>query len=154
MTRVVQDSERPWLPIDDENFMKIVAVDEKNHQVILMVKFAPHAVYPKHLHHAGAIAYTLEGEWEYEEGVLGEGAWAIEPPGTDHLPVVSGKGATILAVLSSADERFVEIPMPDGSTFVQDLAYFKKLYDMTPEEAAAQHAIGVQMTKSEGAAAG
>ncbi len=147
MTRVLKDDDRPWLPLDGdgENFMKIVSVDEQQKQVVLIVKFGPNAVYPQHLHHAGAVAYTLEGEWEYEEGVLPVGSWALEPPGTEHTPIVSGKGAKILAVLTSADDRFVEVPLPDGSVLKQDLEYFKHLYSLTPEEAAAQHATGIKM---------
>jgi quercetin dioxygenase-like cupin family protein len=148
MTRVVQDSDRPWLPLggEGENFMKIISVDETQRQVVLLVKFGPHAVYPQHLHLAGAVAYTIDGQWEYEEGVLGKGAWALEPPGTDHLPIISEKGATILAILTSKDDQFVEVPLPDGSRMRQDLAYFKRLYAMTPEEAARENASGIQMT--------
>ncbi len=155
MTRVLQADDRPWLPMDGEgeNYMKIVNVDEVNKQVTMIVKFAPNAIYPSHLHRAGAVAYTLEGEWEYEEGTLPVGSWAFEPPGTEHLPVVSEKGATILAVLTSADDRFVEVPLPDGGVLVQDLAYFKRLYNMTPEQAAAEHAIGVTMTSKDSQAA-
>ena len=151
MTRVIQDTDRPWLPLggEGENYMKIVAVDEQQKQVILIVKFGPHAVYPKHLHHAGAIAYTIEGEWEYEEGVLPKGAWAVEPPGTEHTPVVSKHGATILAVLTSSDDQYVSIPAPDGTVIQQDFAYFKRLSQMTPEQALAEQATGVEMTRSE-----
>lgn len=153
MTRVLSDADRPWLPIDPsgENFMKIVSVDEERHQVVLIVKFAPNAVYPKHLHRAGAIAYTIDGEWEYEEGVLAKGAWAIEPPGTDHTPLVSDQGATILAVLTSEDDQFVEVPLDDGTKIVQDLDYFKRLYAMTPEDAAREVGIQIPMSKREDA---
>lgn len=147
MTRVLQDSDRPWLPLGGEgqNFMKIISVDDKQHQVVLVVKFGPHAVYPKHLHLAGAIAYTIDGQWEYEEGTLGKGAWALEPPGTEHLPIISEKGATILAILTSKDDQFVEVELPDGTVMKQDFAYFKRLYEMTPEEAARENASGIKM---------
>ena len=149
MTRVLSDSDRPWLPIDSsgENFMKIVSVDESRNQVVLIVKFAPNSIYPKHLHHAGAVAYTIEGEWEYEEGVLDKGAWAIEPPGTDHTPLISDQGATILAVLTSENDVFVEVFLDDGTTIVQDIEYFKRLYAMTPEDAARE--VQIPMTKRE-----
>jgi quercetin dioxygenase-like cupin family protein len=149
MTRVVPDSSRPWLPLDGsgENFIKIVSVDEVRKQVIMIVKFAPNSVYPKHLHHAGAIAYTIEGEWEYEEGILDKGAWAIEPPGTDHTPLISDQGATILAVLTSDTDVFVEVFLDDGTVIVQDIDYFKKMYAMTPEEAARAVSMQVPMSK-------
>lgn len=153
MTRVVQQSDRPWLPLDGdgENFMKIIAVDGERKQVVLMVKFGPNAVYPQHIHKATAVAYTVAGEWEYEEGVLSEGAWALEPPGTDHTPVVSSKGATILAILTSDTDEFVEVPLPGGGVLKQDLAYFQHLYSLTAEQAAEQHAVGVSMTTRESA---
>ncbi|GAB4150526.1 MAG: hypothetical protein Tsb0016_22240 [Sphingomonadales bacterium] len=151
MTRVMQADERPWLPIDaaGENFMKIVSIDEDAKQVVLLVKFAPHAIYPKHKHVASAVAHTLAGEWEYEEGTLPVGAWAIEPPGTDHTPIVSAQGATILAILTSNDDRYVEVPLEDVTVLHQDLAYFKRLYAMTPEQAAREAGIQVPMSKTE-----
>lgn len=149
VTRIVHADERPWLQIDPstENYFKIIAVDEAARQVVMMVKFAPNAIYPRHHHHSQAVVYTLEGEWEYEEGVLPAGSFAIEPPGIDHTPVISDKGVTLLAILTADSDLFVEVPMPDGTTFVQDLAYWKNLYAMTAEEAAASHAVGVTMSQ-------
>jgi quercetin dioxygenase-like cupin family protein len=151
MTRIIHADDRPWLQIDPatENFFKIISVDEAMKQVVMIVKFAPNAIYPKHLHNSMAVAYTLEGEWEYEEGVLPVGSFAIEPPGTVHTPTVSSKGVTILAVLTATTDNFVEVPMEDGSTFVQDLAYWKALHAMTAEEARASHAVGVTMSSRE-----
>lgn len=155
MTRVLQDSDRPWLPIDadGENFMKIISVDEARKQVVLIVKFAPNAIYPKHLHNATAVAYTLEGEWEYEEGVLKQGTWGIEPPGTEHTPIVSPQGATILAVMTSDSDEFVEIPFEDGTSFKQDFAYWKRMYEMTPEDAAREVGMHIPMEKNVAATA-
>lgn len=149
MTRIVNEADRPWLQIDPatENYFKIIAVDETARQVVMMVKFAPNAIYPRHHHTSHAVVYTLEGEWEYEEGVLPAGSFAIEPAGIDHTPVISDKGVTLLAILTADSDKFVEVPMPDGTTFVQDLAYWKRLYDMTAEEAAASHAVGVTMSQ-------
>ena len=150
MTRVLNAEDRPWLPIDPsgENFMKIISVDEDQKQIVMLVKFGPHAIYPQHIHKAGAVAYTLDGEWEYEEGTLGSGVFALEPPETDHTPIVSEKGATILAVLTSQDDNYVEIPLEDGTVMKQDLAYFKRLHAMTPEDAAQEAGIQVPMTKN------
>ena len=149
MTRVVHADDRPWLKVDPstENYFKIVSIDEIAKQVVMMVKFAPNAVYPKHLHHANAVVYTLEGEWEYEEGVLPAGSFAIEPAGIEHTPTVSSKGATLLAILTATSDLFVEVPLPDGTSVVQDMAYWKSLYAMTAEEAEASHAVGVTMSE-------
>lgn len=149
MTRVIRAEDRPWLKVDPatENYFKIISVDEDARQVVMMVRFAPNAVYPKHLHHANAVVYTLEGEWEYEEGVLPAGSFAIEPAGIEHTPVVSAQGVTLLAILTATSDLFVEVPMPDGTTFVQDMAYWKNLHGMTAEEAEASHAVGVTMSE-------
>lgn len=148
MTRVIQADSRPWLPMagQEGNAFKILSVSENPRQVVLIVRFAPNALYPRHIHKCCAVAYTLEGEWEYAEGVLPAGSCAIEPPDSDHEPRISDKGATILAVLNSDDDDFVEVPMEDGSVFRQDFAYWRTLYEMSAEDAAnAQDAVGVSV---------
>lgn len=147
MTRVIQGNDRPWLPMagQEGNAFKILSVTENPRQVVLIVRFAPHALYPRHIHKCCAVAYTLEGEWEYEEGVLPVGSCAIEPPESDHEPRISEKGATILAVLTSdGSDDFVEVPMEGGEIFRQDFAYWKSLYEMSAEDSAsARNTIGV-----------
>lgn len=148
MTRVIQDESRPWLPMggQDGNAFKILSVSENPNQVVLLVRFAPNALYPRHIHRCFAVAYTVEGEWEYEEGVLPKGSCAIEPPDSDHEPRISSQGATIFAVLSSDDDNFVEVPMEDGTVFRQDFAYWRDLYNLSGEDAAAaQGAVGVSV---------
>lgn len=148
MTRVIQADSRPWLPMAGQkgNAFKILSVSENPRQVVLIVRFAPNALYPRHIHKCCAVAYTLEGEWEYAEGVLPAGSCAIEPPDSDHEPRISDKGATILAVLNSDDDDFVEVPMEDGSVFRQDFAYWRTLYEMSAEDAAnARDAVGVSV---------
>lgn len=148
MTRVIQGDTRPWLPMagQEGNAFKILSVTEDPRQVVLIVRFAPNALYPRHIHKCCAVAYTIEGEWEYAEGVLPAGSCAIEPPDSDHEPRISAQGATIFAVLNSDSDDFVEVPMEDGTVFRQDFAYWRDLYNMTAEEAAtAQGAIGVSV---------
>ena len=114
--------------------------------MVLVVRFAPNALYPRHIHKCRAVAYTVSGEWEYAEGLLPPGSCAIEPPDSDHEPRISAQGATIFAVLTSDDENFVEVPMEDGSVFRQDFAYWRTLYELSNEDAAkAQDAVGVSV---------
>jgi quercetin dioxygenase-like cupin family protein len=126
------------------NAFKILSVSENPNQVVLIVRFAPHALYPRHVHKCCAVAYTLEGEWEYDEGVLPTGSCAIEPPNSDHEPRISAQGATIFAVLNSDTDDFVEVPMEGGEVLRQDFAYWRDLYEMSAEDAAkAQDSVGV-----------
>lgn len=148
MTRVIEDKSRPWLPMDGQegNAFKILSVSEEPNQVVMVVRFAPNALYPRHVHKCRAVAYTVEGQWEYDEGVLPAGSCAIEPPDSDHEPRISAQGATIFAVLTSDDDNFVEVPMADGTVFRQDFAYWRNLFELSADEAAtAQQAIGVSV---------
>lgn len=148
MTRVIQGENRPWLSMGGQegNAFKILSVSENPNQVVMLVRFAPNALYPRHIHKCSAVAYTVEGEWEYEEGLLPAGSCAIEPPESDHEPRISAQGATIFAVLTSDDDNFVEVPMEDGTVLRQDFAYWRNLYELTAVEAArAQGAVGVSV---------
>ena len=148
MTRVIQGENRPWLPMGGQegNAFKILSVSDNPNQVVLLVRFAPNALYPRHIHRCAAVAYTVEGEWEYAEGVLPKGSVAIEPPDSDHEPRISDQGATIFAVLSSDDDNFVEVPMEDGTIFRQDFNYWRDLYNLSGSDAAAaQSAVGVSV---------
>lgn len=143
-TRVLNDGDRPWLPLDGsgKNFLKIIQVNDALNQVVLMLKLGPNAIYPQHSHCATAIAFTVEGEWEYAEGVLRKGSVALEPPGSDHTPLVSDKGTLVFAVLTGTDENIAEMPMPDGTVLKQNMSYWRELYNLTADEAAARSSVG------------
>ena len=137
-TRIIEGNERPWLPLPgyEGSYMKVLVVDEERKQVIFMFRMAPGATFPKHLHHCHAIAYTTAGEWQYEEGTLPVGAMAYEPVGSEHTPS-SRPGCEMVVFLRSDDGRFLENYMDDGSIFLMDMAFFKMMLNMTPDEVAA-----------------
>jgi quercetin dioxygenase-like cupin family protein len=137
-TRVYDGSDRDWLPIPsvDGAYIKVLVADRERRQVVFQFRFAPGTVLPEHIHHCQAIAYTISGEWEYEELKLPSGAVAYEPPGSTHTPS-SGPGAEIVVVLSSDSDRFLENHMADGSVFEMDMSFFALIDGATLEQAAA-----------------
>jgi anti-sigma factor ChrR (cupin superfamily) len=137
LTRHLESSTRPWISIPGlSGQAKIICVDEVEKQVIFMFKFEPNSTLLRHKHHCFAIAYTISGEWEYEEGLFKAGDIAYEPFESDHTPA-SKNGGILLAILRGRDDNLLENFLPDGSSFMMDINFFKLLEGMTPEQAAA-----------------
>lgn len=137
LTRIVDSIARPWISIPgyEGTLVKVIVADPELNKVVFQFKFAPGAVLPRHKHVCHAIAYTVAGEWEYEEGKLPLGSVAYEPYGSEHTPA-SPKGAELLVVLTSETDQFIENYLDDGSTFTLDMNFFLELAAVTAEEAA------------------
>lgn len=138
LTRIIDGNEKPWLPMPgyEGSFIKVLVADEERGQVVFMFKMAPGAVFPRHVHHCHAIAYTTSGEWEYDEGKLPEGAMAYEPPGSEHQPK-SGPGAEMLVTLRSEGRgKLLQNFLEDGTEFEMNMDFFAGLVGLTPEQAA------------------
>jgi quercetin dioxygenase-like cupin family protein len=128
-SRIVDGNTKPWirLPKSDAN-IKILAIDEVNSNVMMLIKMAEGSSYPNHIHHCIAIAYTLEGSWEYDEGKLTPGVVAYEPDQSTHAPLVGPGGATVFVVLVGKDGKFIDFLRDNGEVAVtQDIEYFKTL---------------------------
>ena len=137
LTRIIHGAEKPWIPMPGYpgNYIKVLVADEAEHRVVFMFKMAPNSRFPRHLHHCHAIAFTTQGEWKYEEGNLPLQSMAYEPVGSDHTPMSDG-GCEMIVILNSESDRFLENFMDDGTTSELDMAMFKLLADITPEQAA------------------
>lgn len=145
---VIDPDDRPWLPLGAPgNFMKILHIDETDRQVVFVQRFGKDTEHPKHTHHCTAVAFTLSGEWCYDGHPFPTGAVGYEPYGSTHTPMtMNGNQSDVLVVLTSRDDRFIEIHMPEGGSVDLNMEMFKTLAGMTPEEATAyqeaQHQAG------------
>jgi len=110
-TTIIRPAERDWIPTPGtaEASVKVLSVDADRNRVIFPFRFDPGCVLPEHYHHARAVAYTISGEWEYEEGPFGPGVGGAE------LPVIlNGDRPNLL-------DNFV----PDGSMLTLDTEAFR-----------------------------
>lgn len=121
------------LPGSHNILTKIIKLDPENLQAVLLVKFLPGACAPRHLHHCRAIAYTLSGEWEYDDGKFGPGDVAYELAGNVHTPS-SVKGGEMVLIMTSTDGRFLDNYMPDGSIIRHSLKTFQFFQDKTQKD--------------------
>ena len=64
-----------------------------------IVRFAPNAVFPEHVHHGGEEFFVLEGLFVDDDGAYPAGTYVRNPPGTRHAPRGGKDGATLLVKL-------------------------------------------------------
>lgn len=112
---------------------RLIRVDEENNQVVMHVRFEPGAYAPRHFHYCRAVAYTVKGAWEYDEGKFYPGDIAYEKTGNLHTPF-SDEGAELILVLSSDDKKYLDNYMECGSIIRYTLDTFKFFEGKTQEE--------------------
>lgn len=137
-TRVFHSADSVWIPVPQvpkgEVWIKVIHADPELNKVVFKFRFGAGSELVAHTHHCHAIAYTISGEWSYEGMTLPEGAIAYEPVDSTHT-AVSEKGAELVVVLSSKDDRFLINHLPDGQDVEFDMAFFQQLENITPEQA-------------------
>jgi anti-sigma factor ChrR (cupin superfamily) len=62
---------------------------------VAVLRYAPGAVVPEHLHEGYEYIYVLEGEQSDERGSYGAGSFVVNAPGVTHR-VTSSRGCTVL----------------------------------------------------------
>jgi hypothetical protein len=133
----IQREPRDWLPLvlpgTEGVSVKIYKVDERNRTIVLKARFAPGSRMPRHQHHCRAIAYTISGEWAYDEGAFKAGDLAYELFGNDHVPF-SETGTEMLITFVSDTDQFLDNELPDGNTLHLGLRWFKALEGITLEQ--------------------
>lgn len=134
--KLIQPADRPWLQFPGSTVdMKILHVDVERNIAVVVTRFAPGGNGGRHLHLCEAIAYTVSGEWAYEEGSLPVGAVAIEPYGSIHTPI-SQHGSDAFVVFVGTGPDMVQELDDDGNVIgTTTIEHFQRLYEMTPEEA-------------------
>lgn len=129
LSRIIDSNAKPWIRLPrSEADVKVIAIDEANNNILLMIRMTEGSSYPNHIHHCIAIAYTLEGQWSYEEGELRPGVIAYEPDSSAHAPIVGPGGATVFVVLDGKGDHYIDFMRGDGTVVQsQTIDYFKAL---------------------------
>ncbi|MBZ2169444.1 cupin domain-containing protein [Marinobacter sp. F4216] len=127
-TAVIRPENQPWwpLPLAEGAHIKVLKTDPDNHRVVFLFRFEPGCVLPEHYHHAKAVAYTVAGEWEYEEGRFQAGDVAYEHVGNRHTPH-SENGAELLIIFDGDGPGMIDSYLPDGRTISLDIEAFRLL---------------------------
>lgn len=109
-----------WLPLalpeSEGIFIKVLRVDAASGRAVLKIKMAPDSAAPKHYHFCRAVAYTISGSWDYDEGGFQAGDVAVEPIGNFHQ-ATSTNGTEMMLVFDThfEDGRLLDNYMSDGS---------------------------------------
>ena len=129
------DGEFVELPLPGQHGIttRLIRVDDENNQVVMHVKFEPGARAPRHYHYCRAVAYTVKGSWEYDEGKFYPGDIAYEKAGNMHTPF-SDEGAELILVLTGEDRNYLDNYMECGSIIRYTLDTFKFFDGKTQED--------------------
>ncbi len=135
---ILRDGNQEWvsipLPGAEGVSVKVLKADEKMDRVVVKIRFAPGSRLPRHVHHCRAVAYTISGEWEYDEGAFSPGESAWEDAGNDHTPW-SDKGAELFIVFDGQDGRYLDNYLEDGTIVKLDMPFLKAYEGITQAEA-------------------
>jgi hypothetical protein len=136
---IMRDGNQDYLPIPlagaEGVYVKVLKADEEMDRVVVKIKFDPGTRMPRHIHHCRAVAYTVSGQWEYDEGAFAPGESAWEDEGNDHTPW-SDEGAELFIVFDGKNGRYLDNIMPDGSIVKLDMPLLKALEGLSLAEAA------------------
>jgi hypothetical protein len=127
--RRIASSEVAWLPyaLIPDTFFRVLQADEDTNTVVLQFKMPPGCTTPVHAHHCTATAFTLEGEWYYDDLAFKAGDLAFETTVEVHQPITKDKGATLLTTLigGRGNDKLLEDHNPDGTTTLLRTRLFK-----------------------------
>lgn len=134
----ISSHDTPWLPygLVDGCHFRVLKTDEQNNIVVLNFKMPPHTKTQMHDHFCTALAYTLEGEWMYDDQVFKKGDIAFEVPGEIHQPVTGDKGAELLTILfgGPGNPKFLRNIEEDGSSYTLGMKFLKAMEGKTAQE--------------------
>ena len=114
--------------------LKVLKADPENRRVVAKVRFDAGAVMPRHTHHCRALAYTLSGEWEYDNGSFSPGRVAYENVGENHQPS-SRTGAEMFLVFDSDADRWLDNHLSNGTTIHFGMPFFEAFERISLEDA-------------------
>lgn len=137
LVRRIAADDVPWLPyaLIPNTFFRVLQVDTESNIVLLNFKMPPWTVTPVHGHHCTATAYTLEGEWYYDDLCFRAGDIAFETTVEVHQPVTKEKGAVLLTTLigGKGNDKLLEDHNADGTTTLLRTRLFSACERITPE---------------------
>jgi anti-sigma factor ChrR (cupin superfamily) len=129
--KIVDPASRQWHSLADAGYpgteMKVLYIDDEAHSVHFLFSMKAGTGFPRHLHVCRAIVYTVEGEWDYEEGHMGPGSLVIEDPGSYHTPTTK-TGCVLLTHLISHNNDMLNVDVTaDGAEKIMlDLNFYRK----------------------------
>ena len=137
-TPILSDEEQDYIPLvmpEAEGVsIKVLKADEENRRVVAKVKFEPNSKMPRHTHHCRAIAYTISGEWEYDNGHFTPGVVAYETIGENHQPF-SRTDTEMFLIFDSDGDRWLDNHLSDGTTIHLGMPFFKAFEGSSREDA-------------------
>jgi hypothetical protein len=83
--------------------VKVLSVDDASGVATLLVKAAPGTTYPAHHHSGPEGCYVIEGEVLVAGRRIGPGDFHLADADSDHDPLYTATGATVLLVCAAAD---------------------------------------------------
>jgi len=127
---------KDWLPLAvpgaEGVSIKIIKADEVKNRVVMLARFAPGSRMPHHVHHCTAVAYTISGSWDYDEGHFETGDVAYESIGNAHVPW-SDEGTEMIIVFDSPTGQYLDNLLPDGTVIHMGMPIFKALEGISLE---------------------
>jgi hypothetical protein len=134
----IASEELPWLayPLIPDSKFKILKVDEITNTVILKFHMGPHVTTPRHGHHCVATAYTISGEWFYEDLEFRQGDIAYECTTDIHQPLTRDQPAELLTTFigGRGNDCLLEEYADDGHSYMLRTRFFKALEGITQEQ--------------------
>lgn len=83
--------------------VKVLAVDKATGVATLLIKAAPGTTYPAHHHSGSEGCYVIDGEVLVAGRRIGPGDFHLADADSDHDPLYTETGATVLLVCAAAD---------------------------------------------------
>lgn len=113
---VVLPGAAPWVPSPAAGIDRIL-LDRfgDDGRATSIVRYAPNAAFPRHVHHGGEEIMVLEGLFLDEQGRYPAGTYLRNPVGSAHAPSAGPEGATLFVKLHQAspdDAAHVVIDTP------------------------------------------
>jgi anti-sigma factor ChrR (cupin superfamily) len=98
------DRDEGWQPHPIPGItVKVLAVDGNTGVATLLVRAAPGTTYPAHHHSGSEGCYVIEGEVVVAGRRIGPGDFHLADADSDHDPLYTETGATVLLVCAAAD---------------------------------------------------
>lgn len=98
---VVLPGQQAWVasPTPGVERMMLDRIGDEIARATSFVRFAPHAVFPEHVHGGGEEFLVLQGLFVDADGEYGSGAYVRNPVGSQHAPRAGRDGATLFVKL-------------------------------------------------------
>lgn len=135
---IIDDDNQDWVPVPlpgaEGVLAKVLKADAAQNRVVMKIKFGPGTKLPRHNHHCRAVAYTVSGEWEYDEGSFQPGHVAYEDVGNNHT-ASSKTGSELFLFFDSDDGRFLDNFLEDGTVIRANMPFFTALEGISKADA-------------------